>query len=426
VNEREFGEKLEAATLAYQPGFRSDDRPVVIEVGVDAETPAGDVLLCALVNQLARTHRQLVLVGDLQRPLLCRDPFGAQTVVDATVGNATAINPLIAVEVVEKAPQTEAIARFAIGGGAGMALGSSGWLALAGEDAHVGEAESDIWGAMYASVLGAWFAFGRQIDGNPRLSGSYSAWHYGKPGGADGPRLSSLGDLGRVLQVGAGGVGAALDYWLAIAELDGAWTIADGDRVEVGNLNRQLIFNAADAGYPDGEAQNKAERAAARLGLGAQASERWYGEEAEVVAQDYDVILALANERGAREALGDRRGEVLLHATTSPNYQAQLHRHLADVDDCIRCRLPGAAVQTACATGTVAGTASDAALPFLSGLAGLMLLPALVKRSRAELAQENANLTVVDLSGHTVAQQSLRLQCRDGCPNRVRQISMGE
>jgi hypothetical protein len=419
MRDRDFARQLEAATLAYQPDFRADERAVVIVCGAEAECPAGDALLCGLVGQLARTHRKLVLVGELQRPLLCADPFGAGSVIEAAAGNAKRINPLIEVEVVGRMPQSEASSVLSVGGGTGLALGSSGWLATAGPDARLGQGDGDIWGAMYASTLGAWSAFTRLLGGDPRLTATYSLWRNGAPGETDtGPEVAGLPDLGRILQVGAGGVGAALDYWIAMAGTTGAWTIVDGDVVEVGNLNRQLIFDAADAGYPDGEPRNKAVVAAGRLGEHATPSPQWYGEVAEVVSADYDVVLALANERGAREALQDRRSSVLLHATTSPNYQAQLHRHLPGLDDCIRCRLPGALARTACATGPVTTTGGDAALPFLSGLAGLLLVPALVRRARGELAEEKENLLVVDLGGNFVGQQSLRANCKQGCPDR--------
>jgi hypothetical protein len=415
----DFAEQLEAATLAYQPGFRADDRAVVIVAGEEAECPAGDALLCGLANQVARTHRRLVLVGDLQRPLLCGDPFGARSVIEATAGNVKMINPLIEVDVVERIPQSEASSLISVGRGRGTPVGSSGWLATAGPDAQIGQSPGDIWGAMYASALGAWFAFMRMLGRDPRLAGSYSLWRHGRLSESDpGPEVATLPDLGRVLQVGAGGVGAALDYWVAIAGTAGEWTVVDGDRVEIGNLNRQLIFDAADAGFPSGEPRNKAEVAAGRLGPRATPNPRWYGEDEAIVAAEYDIVLALANERGAREALQDRRCGILLHATTSPNYQAQFHRHLAGIDDCIRCRLPGAVAQTACATGPVTASDGDAALPFLSGLAGLLLVPALIRWARGELAEEKENLSVVDLAGEVVGQQSLRMQCRHDCPSR--------
>ena len=419
MNDRQFREELESATLTYQPRFRADDRPVVVSLNEGGESPAAHALLCGLVNQLARTHRRLVLVGDLERPLLCHDPFGKQSLAEASAGNALEINPVISVDVVERAPQSEAVAHISIGGDAGMALGCEGWRALTGQGAQVGEDIADLWGAMLASTLGAWFAFSRLLGEEPSFGESYSLWHYGEPEGQDGPHLNGLPELGQVLQVGAGGVGASLDYWLAMLGLTGALTIVDADRVEVPNLNRQLIFTASDAGYPDGAMKNKAERAAARLGPRAVAEPRWYGETDAVVRGEYDVVLALANEHGAREALQDRRSPVLLHATTSPNHQAQFHRHLPGRDDCIRCRLPGATAQTACATAPATDEASDAALPYLSGLAGLMLAAALARHGLGELAASDANLAVVDLGGTRVAHQAMSLRCEDNCGSRA-------
>lgn len=49
----------------------------------------------------------------------------------------------------------------------------------------------------------------------------------------------------RVLIIGAGGLGAPVIQYLAAAGVN--VTIADGDRVEASNLNRQVLFTAMDA-----------------------------------------------------------------------------------------------------------------------------------------------------------------------------------
>lgn len=414
MNEREFERELHSRTVAYQPAFRADDRPVVIEIPAAGQTPDGHLLASALVNQLARAHRRLVLVGELEQPLQCPCPFGHRRLVDATAELALAINPLIEIDVLEKAPDAEAIVRLGIGEAKhGISLGAEGWLATLGNNTGIGAGAT--WGAMLASCLGAWLAFARMLGRAPRPLAAYSLWDLA--GGAQGPTLVGPLDLGRVLQVGAGGVGAALDLWLASFGVVGEWTIADGDLVEVSNLNRQILFTAADAGYPIGASANKAQTAARRLG--ALASPEWYGEVEAVVEADYDVVLALANERGAREALQDRRAELLLHATTSANHQAQAHRHLPGRDDCIRCRLPGQAPVTACSSARVGeGAGVDASLPYLSALAGLMLGAALAKASCGALRQEASNLVTFDLGGEEPLVQALRAQCRRGCPSR--------
>lgn len=63
----------------------------------------------------------------------------------------------------------------------------------------------------------------------------------------------------RVLLLGAGGLGCASALALARSGADLALTFVDPDRVEIGNLHRQVLFGPHDVGAP------KAERAAAAV-----------------------------------------------------------------------------------------------------------------------------------------------------------------
>lgn len=73
-----------------------------------------------------------------------------------------------------------------------------------------------------------------------------------------GPAAQEKLKRGSVLVIGAGGLGCPALLYLAAAGV-GRIEIVDDDRVDVSNLQRQVLYTEADAG------QSKAERAAARL-----------------------------------------------------------------------------------------------------------------------------------------------------------------
>lgn len=428
MNRDDFLAEFGSRTAAYIEAAELDDRPVAVVVGEEAHSPVGHLLATSLVNQLARAHRRLILVGDLDRELLCREPFRFTDLRAATVGLAEAINPYVEVEAIPATPSDGILMTIALGARAEEAdlqVGCDGWCARFGEEVGIIDRPESRWGAALASGHAAAAAFQLMRGRRFELEGSFSLWDGGGAGEGQGP--TSLGplDLGRVLQVGAGAAGAALDYWLYVTGTSFPnWLLVDGDLVDVSNLNRQLLYLARHAGYPDGPAVPKA-RAAAEL-LGAESSPDWWGEDSDVVNGEYDLVLALANERGVRSALQLRQPPVLLHATTSPNWQAQSHRHIRGRDDCISCRLPTEAPVTECAVGEVSEEPGvDAALPFLSATAGLLLARDLVSLSIGQLADSEMNFSALDFGGDTPVAQPLRHSCREGCstwlPSDVRQ-----
>jgi hypothetical protein len=194
--------------------------------------------------------------------------------------------------------------------------------------------------------------------------------------------------------------------------------IVDGDLVELHNTNRSLGLLAADAGWPNSEPVNKAV-AAARL-LGAEPFPGWYHQW--LTAHDDtrpDLVLPLANDRGVRHAISQGGANLVLHATTSSNWTAELHRHIAGRDDCINCRIPDQRQpRFACSTGpTQPGTttSSDAALPFLSGAAGLLLATARIRLQVGTLQHGPQNHWRLFLElGHQTWQKS-RHRCLGSC-----------
>jgi hypothetical protein len=420
----QFKAEFSSRTLAFVPGFSDPRRPLIVSLGTDAHSPAGHALLISLANQLARVHGQLLFVGDLDVPLLCHDPFGHRTLAEATAGLARAINPFITADVARVVPETDRLMVIGIGDvpGADLRVGYRGWLAFVGGDVPIVETPSSMWGALFASCIAASAAFHAALGTPGRPEGALSSWEYGRLGGADGPSSAAL-ELGRVLQVGAGAVGCALDLFLPLVQpgVGDGWLIADGDVVDVSNLNRHLLFLAADAGYPEGAALAKADVATHRFSPAAAASPHWYGDDPIVQSGVYDIVLPLANERGVRAAIQARQPTVLLHATTSNNWQAQLHRHVAGVDDCITCRIPPGTPRLRCSTSTVetAGREVDATLPFLSAAAGLMLAVALARLSAGALVEPPFNFAALDLGASQPRFQELVHSCKVGCRSRL-------
>ncbi len=421
MTREEFETEFNSRTIAYHPDYRSDDRPVVVVVGDAADSEPGHILAVGLVNLLARAHRRIVIVGDVLRPLRCFDHFRLGTLHGATVGLARAINPFIDVTAAQTAPDGDRLLTIGIGADGDLRLGCNGWIAVTGRGAEVDPRRTSILGAALGACLGAATAFHRLIGTDEKPIGCFSLWDYARASMAQGPEITGPLDVGRVLQVGAGAVGCALDFWAGFVGLPGYWTVSDGDIVVVSNLNRQLLFLALDAGFPDGDAMLKAESVVKRLHGQMTASPRWYGEDQGVIDATYDLVLPLANERGARPILQSRAQTVLLHATTTPSWKAIAHRHVAGRDDCIVCRLPSQEDSVfGCSIASV-GTQNrmDASLPFLSGLAGLLLLGDVIRLQYGRLLDRNTNFASVDLSTAVPFVRELAWECRTECRVRM-------
>lgn len=424
-----FDREFHSRTLAYLPDFRDDGRAVVVALGPDACCVAGHALALCLVNQLARAHRRIVVVGETDAPLQCPSPFGHESVAEATVGLARAINPFIeATSATLDSVSTGEDLILGIGQveSAHLCLGADGFLATLGPQARIFDRSASVWGALLAACLGASVAF-HQATGRDRSvpHGVFSLWELGAPNGRDGPADPGALDVGRVLQVGAGAVGCAVNFAAALAGLRGEWTIVDGDAIDVSNLNRQALFVAADTDWPIGPAAGKSPTVARRLIAATDAtvdhSPRWYGIDKCVVNESYDLVLGLANDGGVRGALQARQPTVLLHATTSDRWQAQVHRHIAGHDDCIDCRIPPAPGRMRCSTGDVAvqGQRVDAALPFLSMTAGVLLAAQLARLQHGALLEVAENQVALDLAASLPFREGVVRACRADCRVRL-------
>jgi hypothetical protein len=418
----EFYQERDLRTTEYMRSQYFEILPV--HVAIDAEAarePPGQIALLALANQLARVHRCITFdVPSTPMPLLVPVPFARPTLDETLVHTCGRIDPCGDFRVGR--PQPGRVVSIALGNDP---QGEYEWYLGADQAvAHLGRhpvgfssKAATVRGAGLASCLGAAAVF-RSMVGLQTTPRSISAWNYAEGNEASlGPESLAPLDVGRGLIVGAGAVASSLVYWLHAFGVRGVWTVVDRDVVHIHNLNRGLLFEASDAGWPEGELKGKAGILASWLPNGIHDSS-WY-HESKLVNEHYDVVLGLANDHNVRHFIASRNNTVTLHATTGDNWLSQLHRHIAGVDDCIWCRAGEVTSATfRCSTGTIesaAGTTTDAALPFLSAASGLMLATALQRLECEEFARENRNDWRWDFgSTYKMATSGFR-QCRSDC-----------
>jgi molybdopterin/thiamine biosynthesis adenylyltransferase len=396
-----FYELRDRRTKEYLQGDEIGIAPLHVAIDAEAaDSRPGQLALLSIANQLARVHRQISFdLPDPNAPVLVPIPFEGTTLGETLLGLVTTIDPC-GKFVLRRRPPRECVS-IGLGQRAGSNftwyLGANRSIArLARTPVPFASDEATLRGAGLAACLGAAAAFRAQI-GRETKPRALSAWNYAEgEHAASGPEWFERLDVGRVLMVGAGAVAAALVYWLYGFGVTGEWTIVDGDIVELHNTNRGLVFTPRHADWPQlrrDSAAKKAELLAALIPR-ARAFSAWY-DECAPVREQFDLVLALANDRNVRHLIASRNAPVTLHATTGTSWLSQLHRHIPGRDDCVACRV--GEVQTpvfGCSTAEITrvdGTSSDAALPFLSAASGLMLATALQRLQYGELAEGARN-----------------------------------
>jgi hypothetical protein len=398
------------------------ERPVHLIVGPDvAPTRAGQIATLALINLIPRAHRRLAPEIPAVS-LLARSLVPADDLLTSAIGTAFAINPVLDLTAGTGTP-------IRIGLGQNVPHGLDlylGWLGGRGtvSDRPLTASESDpesVFGAATAAVLGATAVF-RLAHGQPARTARFNPIELGADHDAGLRDHRTPVDVGDVLAVGAGAVTAALVYWLReLGIAGGIWDFLDRDDVELHNTNRCMTMTAAHAGWPNGLPTNAADNKAAAVAWAIEGRPHpvWYDQWRPDHNGRHDLVLPLANERGVRRLIAYRGEPLLLHATTSSGWTAELHRHLPDRDDCIDCRLPDtAAPRMQCSTGPTDATDStspDAALPFLSAAAGLMLAGALATLPDGPAMAGRFNHWQLDLTLSTPLVRRHQHQQRQAC-----------
>ncbi len=403
-------------------------QPVAISIGPEViVSERGQLALFSLINMVCRIHRSLQLSIPDGTVINQRTFFGMgkkTNLKEAVYGFAKAIDPYINIT-------WEINNNFQAGIGLGKSDFQMPWyVGFESEivrfdkhplpiDKHEGFSLGACLGACVASSILIKLLLGHQITPS-----KISAWNLRENENAlSGPTTFEPLQLGRVAVVGAGGVGSCLAYWLRQSGYSGQWTVIDGDKAELHNTNRSLGILPSDTGWDNSSKKHKAQLASNLLN--ANCHNQWYHDIVEETASA-DLILPLANEYDVRALIAQRGEDIILHATTSENWEAQLHRHIAGKDDCIVCRMPKQG-QLICSTVKIEknNKSSDAALPFLSATAGLLLLNGLYRLMHGELIQEKLNCWRMLFNSNRQIMIHSRFKCNLNCdvilPDEVRQ-----
>ncbi len=197
-----------------------------------------------------------------------------------------------------------------------------------------------------------------------------------------GPEISR-GHLGRILMVGAGSVGSSTAYCLGLTGSSCDVTAIDHDIVKIENFNRSPIFGKHNF------AINKA-RAVAEWLCGPSRRVHFFdGRWNDYITlsggkpHEFDIWLPLANENGVRRSMQSNYPPLMIYGTTAASWGVNHARHIPGVDDCIVDRFPHEVQKDVleCATGEISTQEEgiDAALPFLSLFAGLLITADLLR-----------------------------------------------
>lgn len=413
-------------TAAY--GLATDilEKPVGVAIGEQAASSMpGQVLLLAVVNMVARIHRRVQLdIPDV--PLLVPTLVPAPSLGAAAYLLAQAINPFISLGI---GPSGADIPVVAMGSRRGAVYaGADGFSAATDVDpVAITKHPGTILGAGLAACLASASLLNLVSGSRPPLR-RVSLWALGELGDTEaGPAIPleplNIGD--RVVLVGAGAVGSALAYWLQLVGIRGHWLVVDADRAELHNTNRCLSLLAVDSGWsingPVAKPAYKADVVARMIGGVPKAV--WYHEWVATEPDRPDFLIPVANEYGVRQMVGHLGLPLMVHASTSPNWTAELHRH-GPGDDCPACRFPQSTTPAfKCSEGPLALgldiaptlNASDAALPFLSAAAGLLLLAGLIQLAGEYITSRTNHHRLLFQPGIDYSWLNSVKQCRAGC-----------
>lgn len=386
MNREEFYRMRNDRSLRYAGRVLDADRRIVITADPDyLETTAGQATVVVVANLLSRmTPSVSVGFGDTRIQPTVRDSL--TSLHEFLLKQMKGVDPNGSFNVTTFGDDDYRV--HAGPTGAPWVVHGSDWNAFVGEPPSplASQRTSNPFGGAFAAVMAAAKIF---IDVLPAdvapIAINLLKWTCELAECC--PLINTRDSLGKLWFVGAGSVGSAIAYFLALAGVKFDATIFDGDSVKVENLDRSPIFRHEDVGESKAEVVTRFLRA---RGISATAEPTWL-DQSEIWKQrqqgDPDILISAANERNVRYSIENLLPPVQIYGTTGTNWQACVLRHIPPQEPCSCCMFrPGPPAPTKCGGGVVEIPADkgepkqmDASLPFLSFAAGLMAAVEVVK-----------------------------------------------
>jgi hypothetical protein len=223
---------------------------------------------------------------------------------------------------------------------------------------------------------------------------------------------------GKILLVGAGSVGSAFAYCLQLSAADCEVAVVDKDLVMVENFNRSPLFGRANFGWRKADAVQQALLSASISAVSFPMTWDGFIHNHGRKPSEFDVWLPLANEDNVRMAMQSNVPPLLVYAATNRNWGASYGRWTPGRDDCLIDRFPPPSLDATlgCSEGEIETPQGkiDAALPFLSMFAGLMVFADLIRLQLPNYPQV-PNYASFDFGASLETIQKWDMRPRPGC-----------
>lgn len=385
MNDKDYYDARDDRMLRY-PNARRLDQTRWISIGVAPEylhTYAGQVALLVAANLLGRMSRRVALAVP-RTAMVPSLPGARDDIAEFACAQMRAADPR-GEYLVRPVEETDHVV-FLGASGAPIVTHGVGWLAWHGPPPSPLPADdtANPVGAALA-VIAATARLAAQGFSAPPTPIALNGFDWSHEIGPSSPALPPTAVLGTLWTVGAGSVGTATLYFLALATRNFSALLFDGDKVKRENITRSPIFVDGDIGSGKAEV---AEAYLKRCGMTSVSHEpvllhesrRWMRHEDGTP----DLVIAAANEYNVRHIIESQFPPIQIYGTTGRNWQASVIRHVPMVDPCSCCLFPEATfTPTDCATDLEAdGNGNervDVSLPHLSFAAGLMAAAEILK-----------------------------------------------